>query len=106
MSCHRFRTIGLKSPMMIGKFAVKPGAPVPGLLKYAESGAWPLGLSPPLLETAPGDLPVQRLAAFRYSINLKTAKVLGMTIPDSVLSRAEVVIPCAKLRCESKGGAT
>jgi ABC-type uncharacterized transport system substrate-binding protein len=43
--------------------------------------------------TNPGDLPLQRLAAFRYTINLKTAKALGLTIPQSLLNRAAVVIP-------------
>lgn len=41
----------------------------------------------------PGDLPVQKLAALRYAINLKTAMALGLTIPKSVLSRAALVIP-------------
>ena len=42
--------------------------------------------------TNPGDLPVQK-ASFRYAINLKTAKALGLTIPQSVLNRAALVIP-------------
>ena len=46
-----------------------------------------------LRAAGPGDLPVERLAAFRYSLNLKTAKALGLTIPQSLLSRAEVGIP-------------
>ena len=41
----------------------------------------------------PGDLPVRRLEAFRYAINLKTAKALGLTIPDSILKRAASVVP-------------
>jgi putative tryptophan/tyrosine transport system substrate-binding protein len=41
----------------------------------------------------PGDLPVQRLAAFRYAINLNTAKALGLTIPTLILNRAALVIP-------------
>jgi putative tryptophan/tyrosine transport system substrate-binding protein len=40
-----------------------------------------------------GDLPVQRLAAFRYAINLHTAKALGLAIPTSILNRAALVIP-------------
>jgi hypothetical protein len=36
----------------------------------------------------PGDLPVHKLAAFRYSINLKAARTLGLTIPQSLLNRA------------------
>jgi len=40
----------------------------------------------------PGDLPVQLTTSFRFGINLKTAKVLGLTVPIPLLGRADVVI--------------
>ncbi len=40
----------------------------------------------------PGDLPVEQISKFHLAVNLRTAKTLGVKIPQSILMRADEVI--------------
>jgi putative ABC transport system substrate-binding protein len=39
-----------------------------------------------------GDLPIEQPTQFQYTINLKTAKTLGIAIPQATLMRADVIV--------------
>jgi putative tryptophan/tyrosine transport system substrate-binding protein len=79
--------------MVPWRAAVEEGA----LISYLEALDWHLRrvayyIDRILKGGKPADLPVERPTEFLLTINLKTAKGLGLTIPPSLLGRADQVI--------------
>jgi putative tryptophan/tyrosine transport system substrate-binding protein len=63
------------------------GASLPVLFRR---GAWYVHR---LLQGAkPGELPIEQATKFELTINLKTAKALGLDVPPTLLARADEVI--------------
>ena len=91
---------------MIADLAVRHGLPSAGIVEFAEAGGM-IGSGQDQLEghrraatyvdkilkgANPGDLPIEQATKFQLVINVRTAKALGLTIPQSLLLRADNVI--------------
>jgi putative ABC transport system substrate-binding protein len=68
-----------------------------GLMSYAPDNAdlWRRAadfVDKILKGTKPADMPVEQPKKFEFVVNLKTAKQIGMTIPQKMLERADKVI--------------
>ena len=90
----------------VADLAIKHRLPSAGIVEFAKAGGM-IGNGPDQLEghrraatyvdkilrgAKPGELPIEQATKFQLVINLKTAKALGLTIPQSLLLRADEVI--------------
>jgi putative ABC transport system substrate-binding protein len=87
---HAIPTMGFDRPFVAAGGLAKYGASGGGLAEaYQIIGGYAGKI---LKGEKPGDLPVQRATKFELVINLKTAKALGLTIPETLLATADEVI--------------
>ena len=90
----------------VADLAIKHRLPSAGIVEFADGGGL-IGIGANLLEghrraalyvdkilkgANPGDLPIERATKFELAINAKTAKAIGVTIPQSIMLRADRVI--------------
>jgi putative tryptophan/tyrosine transport system substrate-binding protein len=92
------RAAELAATYRIPAFSVfQPFAEQGGLMSYAPAMAYlyrraAVYVDKILKGVKPGDLPVEQPTQFELIINMKTAKALGLTVPPSLLARADSVI--------------
>jgi putative ABC transport system substrate-binding protein len=95
---HRHSVVDLAAKSRLPAiYDLRPYAEVGGLVSYGAeiNDVWWRAASyvdKILKGASPGDLPVEQPTKFELVINLKTAKALGLTIPQSIVLRADEVI--------------
>ena len=88
----------LRMPTMFG---ARDYVAAGGLMHYSSSYEWHFraaaGFVDKILRGArPSDLPVQQPTEFELTINLQTAKAIGLTLPQALLLRATELLPAAR----------
>jgi ABC-type uncharacterized transport system substrate-binding protein len=95
---HRELIVGLAARhRMPGMYPERMFASIGGLISYAYDAAAQFGEAAAYVDrilkgATPAELPVQAPTKFALSINLKTAKALGLEVPPTLLARADEVI--------------
>jgi len=85
------------SARMPSMFSDNPHVEAGGLMSYGPTFADLWGRAAYFVDRVlkgakPSELPVEQVSRFRLAVNLKTAKALGITFPESILVRADEVI--------------
>jgi putative ABC transport system substrate-binding protein len=95
---HRIRIVELARRLALPTiFGRREFVEAGGLMSFRSPNAWhwrsAAGFVDKILKgTKPGVIPVEQSTTFDLIINLKTAKALGLTLPPSLLQRADEVI--------------
>jgi putative ABC transport system substrate-binding protein len=93
----RVRIIGLTLHSQVPSiFGDREYVAAGGLMSYASSNAWHWRSAASFVDrilkgAKPADIPVEQPTKFEMAVNLKTAKVLGLTIPQALRVQAELI---------------